>query len=188
MAVFGLRHQGAGTGQTLQGSIEDARIYDRALTAEEIRKLEPNKESGIKPFAWWNFEKGKEADLTGRFPFNELSGGVKIEGGRLVLEAGGAALTAAGRKTTGETGVVLGTPAMPANPPADWLTYHLLHPGPGGAKSGSEQSFCRTCELEGLTFPPRPDTPGSGYGSEAQSSVSWSSVSSASGKPTAGRA
>ena len=28
------------------------------------------------------------------------------------------------------------TPAMPANPPADWLTYHLIHPGPGPAMPG----------------------------------------------------
>ena len=28
------------------------------------------------------------------------------------------------------------TPAMPANPPATWLTYHLAHPGPGGAMPG----------------------------------------------------
>ena len=28
------------------------------------------------------------------------------------------------------------TPAMPATPPADWPTYHLLHPGPGGAMPG----------------------------------------------------
>ena len=28
------------------------------------------------------------------------------------------------------------TPAMPANPPASWLTYHLAHPGPGGAFPG----------------------------------------------------
>ena len=28
------------------------------------------------------------------------------------------------------------TPAMPANPPADWLTYHLVHPGPGPAMPG----------------------------------------------------
>ena len=25
---------------------------------------------------------------------------------------------------------------MPANPPDDWLTFHLLHPGPGGAMPG----------------------------------------------------
>ncbi|KAB2641610.1 MAG: glycoside hydrolase family 32 protein [Verrucomicrobia bacterium] len=27
-------------------------------------------------------------------------------------------------------------PAMPANPPPAWLTYHLIHPGPGGAFPG----------------------------------------------------
>jgi len=94
MAAFGLRHQG-GTGQTLQGSIADARIYDWALTADEIRKLEPNRESEIKPYAWWTFEKGEEADRTGRFPVNSLSGGARIEGGRLVVKASGATLIAA---------------------------------------------------------------------------------------------
>jgi sucrose-6-phosphate hydrolase SacC (GH32 family) len=28
------------------------------------------------------------------------------------------------------------TPVRPANPPANWLTYHLAHPGPGGAFPG----------------------------------------------------
>ena len=28
------------------------------------------------------------------------------------------------------------TPAMPADPPGTWLTYHLAHPGPGGAIPG----------------------------------------------------
>ena len=36
-AVFGLRHEGAGPTQTLRGSIEEARIYDKALTADEIK-------------------------------------------------------------------------------------------------------------------------------------------------------
>jgi len=136
MAVFGLRHEGAGTGQHLRGSIEDARIYDKALSADEIKKLEPKKESAIRPYAWWTFEQGKEADRMGRFPLNNLDGGAKIEGGRLVLETDGAALIAAARKTPGDTAVEFETPAMPANPPDDWLTYHLLHPGPGGAMPG----------------------------------------------------
>ncbi len=131
LAVFGLRHDGAGGGQNLHGAIEEARIYDRALTAEEIRKLEPNKESAIKPFAWWTFEKGKEADLMGRFPFNELSGSAKIEGGRLVLQQDGALIANAQN-----TVAAVETPAMPANPPANWLTYHLAHPGPGSAFPG----------------------------------------------------
>jgi sucrose-6-phosphate hydrolase SacC (GH32 family) len=136
-AVFGLRHEGAEPTQTLRGSIEDARIYDKALSAEEIKKLEPKKESVIKPYAWWTFEKGMETDRMGRFPVNTLSGGAKIEGGRLVLESDGATLIAAGKEVTysvSPDGLV--TPVMPENPPANWLTYHLVHPGPGKAEPG----------------------------------------------------
>jgi alpha-L-rhamnosidase len=135
-AVFGLRHEGAGPTQTLRGSIEEARIYDKALTADEIKKLETNKESGIKPYAWWTFEKGMETDRMGRFSVNNLYGGAKIEGGRLVLASDGATLIAAGKAahTVSPDGLV--TPAMPENPPANWLTYHLIHPGPGNAMPG----------------------------------------------------
>jgi sucrose-6-phosphate hydrolase SacC (GH32 family) len=131
MAVFGLRHEGAGTGQTLRGSIDDARIFDRALTTDEIKKLQPNQPSEIKPYAWWTFEKGKETDLTGRFPFNHLAGGAKIEGGRLILQEDGELIAAAQKIVD-----AVETPAMPASPPASWLTYHLAHPGPGGAMPG----------------------------------------------------
>ena len=94
MAVFGLRHLGAGGGHSLQGSIEDARIYDRALGAEEIEQLEPRKESAIKPYAWWTFEEGHQTDRIGRFPVNALSGGAVIKGGRLILPNDGATLIA----------------------------------------------------------------------------------------------
>lgn len=135
-AVFGMRHEGAGPTQTLRGSIEEARIYDKALTADEIKKLETNKESGIKPYAWWTFEKGMETDRMGRFTVNTLSAGAKIEGGRLVLASDGATLIASGKTahTVSPDGLV--TPAMPENPPASWLTYHLVHPGPGRAEPG----------------------------------------------------
>ena len=136
MVVFGLRHQGAGTGEFLQGSIEDARIYDRALTADEIKRLQPQQPSEIKPYAWWTFEKGKETDRMGRFPVNNLIGGAKIEGGYLVLGNGSAALIATTQETAADAQAELETPAMPASPPADWPTYHLLHPGPGGAMPG----------------------------------------------------
>jgi beta-fructofuranosidase len=136
MAVFGLRHLGAGTGQTLRGSIEDARIYDRALSVEEIKRLEPKKQSAVKPYAWWTFEKGKETDRMGRFPVNDLSGGATIENGRLLLPNEGATLIAAARTTLRLIQTGTETPAMPADPPPDWLTYHLFHPGPGGAIPG----------------------------------------------------
>ncbi|MCX6834287.1 MAG: hypothetical protein NTW07_04005, partial [candidate division Zixibacteria bacterium] len=111
IAVFGLRHVGTETGNNLQGSIEDARIFDSALTADEIRKLQPNQPSETKPYAWWTFEKGKDTDLMGRFPINNLDGGAKIEGGRLVLETGTAALIAATRKITGDSDIENETPA-----------------------------------------------------------------------------
>ena len=94
LAVFGLRHQGAGSGQTFQGTIEDARIYSRALTADQIKQLRPNERGRIKPYAWWTFETGKETDRMGRFPCNSLGGGARIEGGRLRLESKGATLLA----------------------------------------------------------------------------------------------
>lgn len=133
IAVFGLRHVGAATGQTLRGLIQDARIYDRALTADEIKALEPGKASAIKPYAWWTFEKGKEADRMGRFPVNVLEGGAEIADG-LVLPTEGATLIAGARETLRLTQTPTGTPAMPDSPPADWLTYHLFHPGPGHAR------------------------------------------------------
>ncbi len=131
--VFGLRHQGAGGGDRLQGFIEEARIYNRALAQEELRGLELGKASPIRPFAWWTFDKGHEIDRMGRFPFNTLLGGARIEQGRLVLGGGTAALIATMHRP--QQGSLAGpqTPAMPAHPPRSWMTYHLAHPGPGGA-------------------------------------------------------
>jgi len=52
MVVFGLRHVGASTMDgRISGTIEDARIYDRALTLEEIQALKPNEEASIEPYA-----------------------------------------------------------------------------------------------------------------------------------------
>jgi sucrose-6-phosphate hydrolase SacC (GH32 family) len=49
-------------------------------------------------------------------------------------------LCAAAQIAAGKTGEAappdFETPAMPANPPKSWLTYHLAHPGPGGAIPG----------------------------------------------------
>jgi hypothetical protein len=94
LVVFGLRHLGAESGQTFQGTIEEARIYDKALTPDQIRELALNQPSAVKPCAWWTFEKGQETDRVGRFPVNCLTGGARIENGRLVLEKNGATLVA----------------------------------------------------------------------------------------------
>ena len=53
IALFGLRHVGATTGSPLSGSIEDARIYGQALTAQQLAALEPNQAGELEPLAWW---------------------------------------------------------------------------------------------------------------------------------------
>ncbi|HOD81016.1 MAG: Levanase precursor [Planctomycetes bacterium ADurb.Bin126] len=147
IAVFGLRHVGAGTGQPLVGQVEDARIYARALTQAQIAALKPNVKSEIAPLAWWDFEGDKVVDRAGRFTHVAMTDGAKLAGGRLVLDGKGC-LVAARNQADADRAVagaaprapagpyVPETPAWPAEPPANWLTYHLAHPGPGSAFPG----------------------------------------------------
>jgi len=140
IAVFGFRHIGSGGGY-LSGSIEDARIYGRALTPDEIKSLKPNEESKIEPYAWWDFEGEEVKDRAGRFAHSKMDGGAKLAGGKLVL-GGNSILVAAVTKDGAELATRRGTrapagpyveetPAMPEEVPDNWLTYHLGHPGPG---------------------------------------------------------
>jgi sucrose-6-phosphate hydrolase SacC (GH32 family) len=141
IVVFGLRHVG-GNG-SIAGSIEDARIFDRALTVAELKSLAPNRESPIKPYAWWDFEGGRAADRAGRFPHSKLEGGAKVAGGRLVLGRGAVMVAAAtkegatvSRRRPPRHAAPSGpfTPSVPADHPDTWLTYHLAHPGPDRAR------------------------------------------------------
>lgn len=127
IAVFGLRHVG-GNG-SIGGSIEDARVYNRALGVEELKALKPNEKSVPEPWAWWDFENGQAKDRTGRFPEIELTGGAKVADGKLILGADAALV--AGQPQPPDP-----SPAWPSNPPPQWLTFHLAHPGPGGAFPG----------------------------------------------------
>ena len=147
IAVFGLRHIGAGTGAPLAGAVEDARIYARALARDEIAGLKPNEASPVEPLAWWDFEGDTVVDRAGRFSHHAMTGGVKLAGGRLVLDGKGylvaARSEADARMATREDGarapgppIVPETPAWPEDPPDDWVTFHLAHPGPGDAHPG----------------------------------------------------
>jgi len=149
IAVFGLRHIGGGSehGMPLAGAIEDARIYAKALTQAEIAALKPNEKSKIEPLAWWDFEGDKVTDRAGRFTHSAATGGVKVAGGRLVLNGKGyfvAARCEADAKMASRQGnprapgppYVPETPAWPEKPDPNWLTFHLAHPGPGGAHPG----------------------------------------------------
>ncbi len=147
IAVFGLRHVGAGTGTPLAGAIEDARIYGRALTPSEIQSLRPNEASDIRPLAWWDFEGDAVKDRAGHFTHHAAVGGTKVRGGRLVLDGTGYLVVARSEADakqatlTAPPPVPAGpyepeTPAWPDEPPANWMTFHLAHPGPGPAMPG----------------------------------------------------
>jgi sucrose-6-phosphate hydrolase SacC (GH32 family) len=146
IAVFGLRHVGAGGGR-ISGTIEDARIYSKALTLDEIKSLEANKRSEIEPYAWWDFEGDKVEDRTGRFAHSRMKNGAKLADGKLVLSEYSILVAAAteddAKMATRAQGAhapaapyVEETPAMPKDVPANWLTYHLAHPGPGVGMPG----------------------------------------------------
>lgn len=106
-------------------SIDDARIYQQALTVDELNSLEPNESSTIKPYAWWSFENGEMVDHTGTYSYYNIrqTKGTVISDGKLVLDGW--------RWSIAIRPYVPETPQWPDNPPANWLTYHLTHPGPG---------------------------------------------------------
>ena len=131
VVVIGRRHLTQNGNDHFGGAIDDARIYDRALSADEIAALKPNAESEIKPWAWWTFDDKEAKDRIGRFEITEITGGARVEDGKLVLD--GVTGEFLGRTDKAPEPEELETPAMPLNPPTTWLSYHLAHPGPGGA-------------------------------------------------------
>jgi len=125
---FGIRHVG-GSG-SISGDIEDARIYRQALSVKQLNDLKPNIASRIEPYAWWDFEGEEIIERTGRY-INHIPGNVpniKQEDGKLKIRKWGKLIAFGPQKPE--------TPAWPENPPDDWLTFHLAHPGPGIAEPG----------------------------------------------------
>jgi len=90
--LIGPRH--AGNGDFFEGTVADARVYDRALTDVEIAALKPGIEGGVRPWAWWTFDGTEAVERTGRFSKPRLVGGAKVENGQLILDGKGAALIA----------------------------------------------------------------------------------------------
>jgi hypothetical protein len=97
MVVLGKRHLDQADDACFGGAIEDARIYDQALSADQIAALKPEEPSDPKPWAWWTFDGKEPKDRAGRFAAARLVGGAKVEGGRLVLDGRTGALLAARR-------------------------------------------------------------------------------------------
>lgn len=84
VVVIGQRHPGARN--FFAGAIDDARIYDSALTAEQLAALKPNESSEPAPWAWWTFDDAACTDRAGRFASTQLADGATVEGGRLLLD------------------------------------------------------------------------------------------------------
>ena len=89
IVMIGKRHLSAGSGATFTGSIDDARVYDRALSPAQIAALKPNEPSDPPPVAWWTFDSGETRDRMGRFAATITIGNVRVDGGKLVLKENG---------------------------------------------------------------------------------------------------
>ena len=131
--TIGRRHRAQGDAAHFAGAIDEVRIYDRALTPEEIAALQPNDAATPKPWAWWTFDDDTAQDRAGHFAITQLRGGAKVTDGKLILD--GVRGEMLGQTKTESTSTPE-TPARPANVPANWLTIHLAHPGPGNAVPG----------------------------------------------------
>ncbi|HLK14328.1 MAG TPA: GH32 C-terminal domain-containing protein [Fimbriimonadaceae bacterium] len=93
--LLGLRHSDAAPADRFfKGSISEARIYSRALTANEVAKLRAHDISDVKPAAWWDFRGGVVKDRIGSFPVTRLEGACRVGAGRLWLDPEGGYLRA----------------------------------------------------------------------------------------------
>lgn len=87
--LIGLRHTHATRqGGFFRGRVLDARVYDTALSAQQLAALKPDTKGGPEPLAWYDFEGNSLQDKTGNFPEGLLYGDAKIEQGTLVLDEG----------------------------------------------------------------------------------------------------
>ncbi|MCP5526073.1 MAG: GH32 C-terminal domain-containing protein [Verrucomicrobiales bacterium] len=126
--VIGMRHLDQGDHAHFAGRIQDARIYDRALTASEIGALKADDAAGPAPWAWWTFDDADAADRMGRFAEARLVGGATIEDGALVLDGKSACFVAGRTDETLQQAAVAATPpaSLPGVPAARELRAHLL--------------------------------------------------------------
>jgi len=125
--VMGKRHLDQNDRACFGGAIEDARIYDLALSAEQIAALKPCEPSDPKPWAWLTFGDKRPTDRTGRFAAVKLIGGAKVKDGKLLLDGRtGVMLAARNPKTLAKTVGVTPPPSMSEIQATRWLRQHLL--------------------------------------------------------------
>lgn len=139
IVVIGERHFDAGS--YFAGAVEDARIYDRALTRAELAALQPKVEGAIKPWAWWTFDNPAAKDRIGRFAQSKLTEGAMVESGRLILDGISGSFLAASRAELLSADAAP-TPSVRAVTPEELvLNYHLMHPGGDSAPGDPNAAF-----------------------------------------------
>lgn len=128
--LFGVHHLNLLHANKFRGEIEDARIYDRALSQQQIQSLKPNVASTPAPWAWWSFEDGI-GDSQKRFPDGFLNGRAVVENGRLKLNGGFLA-------------VGLDQQTMRSRETELWPQYHVT--------ALPEEGLCRPYDANGCIF------------------------------------
>jgi beta-fructofuranosidase len=86
--LLGQRHANRGF---FAGQIEEARVYDRALTVEQIERLQPAPAADLadqagRPLALWTFQDGTPREEMGLIKKCLLHNGAHIRDGRLILD------------------------------------------------------------------------------------------------------
>ncbi len=144
--LLGLRHTTAAPqNRFFTGSIDDARIYNVALSPAQLSALKPNQPSDPMPFAWWDFEDGQASDRMQAFPATTLMGDARIRDGKLRLEKEGAVLIAS--KNT------LPSEANDANASARALREKLLaDPYRPGYHFATPEGTCMPFDPNGAIF------------------------------------
>lgn len=128
VVIMGPRHDG--NSDFFAGAIEDVRVYDVALSAEDVAGLRPNEAGATRPWAWWTFDDARATEKTGRMTGTRLVGGARVEGGRLILNGESAALFASADDALAGRMASRAEARSRATPPEEWvLNYHLMHPG-----------------------------------------------------------
>jgi sucrose-6-phosphate hydrolase SacC (GH32 family) len=139
--IIGPRH--LGNSDFFAGAVYDARIYDRALTAEQIAALRPKVEGEIKPWAWWSFDDAAAKEKTGRFAQSRLFGGAKVGNGWLLLDGESGCFYAANRaELLPAEGPTPRSVASKTVPEKMVLNYHLMHPGGDSAPGDPNAAYC----------------------------------------------
>ena len=137
--LVGLRYLGGmGAIGPLAGEVEEARVYDVGLSAEQIRGLRLGGASDPAPVGWWTFEGGSTEDLAGNFPGGQLRGGAAVVDGALRLNGTDAYMVSATECLENQLMFYKALDPGTGNMWDTWLylhegTYYLYYLANGGA-------------------------------------------------------